>query len=74
MTTRRRGRLPRSTQFRLIEHFVTDTPARTAAEFVGVNRNTATLYYLKLRETIVARIAHESPFEGEFELDGSYRR
>lgn len=64
---RRRSKLSLHTQRRLIEHFIAGTPARTAAELVGVNRNTATLYYRKLRETIAERIAHESPFEGEVE-------
>lgn len=72
MTQRRRSKLSGQKQRRLIEHFVAGTPARTAAELVGVNRNTATLYYHKLRETIAERIAGESPFEGEVELDESY--
>lgn len=43
MKARRRSRLPVSIQKRLPEHFVASTPARSAAELVGVNRNTATL-------------------------------
>lgn len=70
--TRRRSKLPAETQRRLIEHFVAGTTARTAAELVGVNRNTTTLYYLKLREIIAEHIAHESPFDGEVEIDESY--
>ncbi len=70
--TRRQSRLPRRTQRRLIEHFVAGTTARMAAELVGVNRHTATLYYHKLRETIAERIADESPFGGEVEVDESY--
>ena len=70
--TRRRSRLPRATQRRLIEHFVAGTTARTAADLVGVNKNTAALYYHKLRETIAERIAGESPFAGEVEIDESY--
>lgn len=69
---RRRSRLPRSTQLRLIEHFVAGTPARTAAELVGINRNSATLYYHKLRETITEHLAEDSPFHGEVEIDESY--
>ena len=69
---RRRSRLPRETQLRLIEHFVAGTTARAAAELVGVNRHTATLYYHKLRETIALHMAQESPFDGEIELDESY--
>lgn len=70
--TRRRPKIPRRTQLRLIEHFVAGTTARTAADLVGVNRNTATLYYHKLREIIAERIADESPFGGEIEIDESY--
>jgi len=70
--TRRRSRLPRATQRRLIEHFVAGTTARTAAQLIGVNKNTAALYYHKLRETIAERIADESPFDGEVEIDESY--
>ena len=70
--TRRKSRLPRRTQLRLIEHFVAGTTARTAADLVGVNRNTATLYFHKLRETIAERIADEGPFGGEVEIDESY--
>ena len=47
-------------------------PARSAAELVGVNRNTATLYYLKLREIIAEQIVHEAPVSGEIEVDESY--
>ena len=72
MIKRRRSRLPRHTQLRLIEHFVAGTTARTAADLVGVNKDTAMLYYHKLRETITVHIADESPFGGEVEIDESY--
>ncbi|MFT8819096.1 MAG: transposase [Komagataeibacter saccharivorans] len=48
------------------------TPARITAELIGVNRNTATLYYRKLREVIAEQIAHEAPVSGEIEVDESY--
>lgn len=57
---------------RLCEHFVAGSPARTAAELVGVNKNTATLFYHRLREIIADRIEDESPVEGEIEIDESY--
>ncbi|MBE7618099.1 IS1595 family transposase [Komagataeibacter sp. FXV2] len=72
MKARRRSRLPVSIQKRLLEHFVAGTPARSAAELVGVNRNTATLYYRKLREIIAEQIAYEAPVSGEIEVDESY--
>ena len=53
--------------------FVAGAPARTAAELVDVNRNTAILFYRKLRELIAAKLAAESPFvAGEIEVDESY--
>jgi transposase len=57
----------------LIVQFVAGASARTAAELVGVNRNTATLYFHKLRELVAAKLAQETPFlSGEVELDESY--
>ena len=49
---RRRSRLRASIQLELIRQFVAGVPARTAAELSGVNRNTAILYFHKLREII----------------------
>ena len=69
---RRRSRLPRRTQLRLLELFVAAVTARTAAELAGVHRNTATLFYHKLRETVAQRVADESPLGGEVEVDESY--
>lgn len=69
---RRRSRLLTSAQNRLLEHFVAGTPARSAADLVGVNRNTATLFYRKLREIIAEHIAREAPLAGEVEVDESY--
>lgn len=57
---------------RLLEHFVAGTPARTAAELAGVNRNTATLFYHRIRNLIAARLDETSPIEGEIEVDESY--
>jgi transposase len=52
---------------------VAGVPARTAAELVGVNRHTATLYFHKLREVIAEKLAQETPFSvGEIEVDESY--
>lgn len=57
----------------LLRLFVAGVPARTAAELTGVNRNTAILFFHKLREVIAARLAAETPFlEGEAEVDESY--
>ena len=57
----------------MIVQFVAGTPARMAAELVGVNRHSATLYYHKLRERIADKLAAEAPFSiGEIEVDESY--
>jgi len=71
---RRRSRLSGEQTRRLLEHFVAGTPARTAAELVEVNRNTATLFYHRLRELICARLADaaQSGAGGEVEVHGSY--
>lgn len=70
---RRRSRLLPSIQLELLRLFVAGVPARTAAELTGVNRNTAILFFHKLREIIAARLAEETPFlDGEIEVDESY--
>jgi transposase len=70
----RRSRLSVHQTRRLLEHFVAGTPARTAAELVEVNRNTATHFYHRLREVIAARLAHagEAGGDGEVEVRESY--
>ena len=41
------------------------TPARASAALVGVNRNTARLFYHRMRELIAQRLEQASPFQGE---------
>ena len=73
VTGRRRSRLPTQIQHDLLVQFVAGVPARTAAELVGVNRQTATLFFHKLREVIAAQLALEAPwFFGKVEADESY--
>ena len=70
---RRKSRLLPSIQNKLLEQFVAGVSARTAAELTGVNRNTAILFFHKLREIIVEKMAAEAPFlAGEIEVDESY--
>lgn len=70
---RRRSRLLPSIQQALIVQFVAGVPARTAAELLGINRNTAILFFHKLRELIAENILREAPFlSGEVEVDESY--
>ena len=57
----------------MLVFFVAGTSARTAAELVGINRNSATRFYDKLRRIIAKYVAIESPFfDGEIEVDESY--
>lgn len=73
VTKRRRSRLSASIQADLIKQFVAGATARSAADLVGVNRHTATLYFHKLRELIAARLAEQTPWlSGEIEVDESY--
>ena len=71
---RRRSRLGRGVQEELIKYFCGGVTARAAAEISGVNRNTAILFYHKLREAIFAALDAETPelMAGEFEVDESY--
>ena len=57
----RRSKLTDEQSLRLLEHFVAGTPARTAAQLVGVNRNTARLFYHRVRELIAQHLAEEGP-------------
>lgn len=70
----RKSRLSWYKQNKLIEHFVSGTTARCAAELVGVNRKSAAYYYMRLREIIAHHQEQESLsiFEGEIEVDESY--
>jgi len=69
----RHSRISAQKSKKLCEFFVAGTPARTAAELAGVNRNTANRFYKKLRTIIRHFQEQESPFfEGEIEVDESY--
>ncbi|UXN05425.1 IS1595 family transposase [Bartonella sp. HY761] len=72
--SRRKSRLSQVKQVELIKYFVAGSTARSAAVLAGVNRNTAILYFQKLREEIASRLEQETPelMCGEIELDESY--
>ena len=55
-----------------MEHFVAGTTARAAADLVGVHRNTAILFYHRLRRVIAEELTKASPLSGEVEVDDSY--
>jgi len=68
----KRSKLSARTSNRLLEHFIAGTPARTAAELIGVNRNTAIGYYHRLRQIIAEFMPSVEMFGGEVEMDESY--
>jgi transposase len=74
VTGRRSSRLAVGVQGEPVKHFAAGTTARSAAALVGVNRHTATLFFLKLRELISARLEAAVPelLGGEIEIDKSY--
>ena len=68
----KRSRLSEYKQNRLVEHFVAGTTARTASALVGVNKNTGSLYFHRLRLLVYEHTQDDSPFKGEVEIDESY--
>lgn len=67
-----KSRISRDKQERLMEHFVSGSTARCAAQLVGVNKTTAAYYFRRLREIIYQATEDETPFFGEVEVDESY--
>ena len=74
VSVRRRSRLPVSIQNELLKYFCAGVTARSAAELTGVNRNTAILFFHKLREVIFEELAAFDPglMSGGIEVDESY--
>ena len=69
-----RCKLIRKQQLRLLEFFVLEVTARSAANILGIQPNTAMLFYKKIRQVISHHVdlqAHEI-FDGAVELDESY--
>src|SRR2546423_2349035 len=58
----------------LVKLFVAGSPARTAAALAGVHRNTAALFFSKLRAVIAEHQerAMAEAFDGPVEIDESY--
>ena len=67
----RKSRLSPRRQNRLLEHFVAGTTARTAAEIIGVQPNTAIRFYMRLRFLIASQLPSYE-LNGEVEADESY--
>lgn len=71
MIYQRRSRLSGKQQGRLIDLFVAGATARAAAEIVGVNRNTARVFYHRLRQLRASKLPSYD-LSGEVEADESY--
>ena len=67
-----RCKLSNKTQLRLLEYFVAEVTARTAADLVGINYHTAHLFYQKIRQMIIANTDDDDLLSGEIEVDESY--
>ncbi len=67
----RRSRLSLRQQSELIKLFVAGATARTAGELVGVHRNTAVSYFMRLKHLIAAHLPSYRLL-GEVEADESY--
>jgi transposase len=67
-------KLLKKEQLRLLEFFVLQVTARSAADLVGIQGNTAALFYHKIRQVIAAQLdlQAEEMLGGEIELDESY--
>ena len=67
-------KLKKSIQNKLLEFFVLEVTARAAADLLGIQANSAILFYRKIREVISYHLALEADeiFDGQIELDESY--
>jgi transposase len=69
---KKRSKLTKKQKLKMIEHFVAGSTARTTADLVGVNKNTAQLFFHRLRILITKHQKVEMNFAGEVEADESY--
>ena len=67
-------KLLRKKQLKLLEYFVLEVTARSAANLLGIQSNSAALFYRKLREIIAYYLEQEAHeiFDGAVELDERY--
>ena len=70
----KRCRLSKKIQDQLLEYFILQVTARSAADMLGIQANSAALFYHKLRLIICEVLKKESDniFSGEIEADESY--
>ena len=67
-------KLNKKTQRKLLEFFVAEVTARTAADLLGIQANSAALFYKKVRQVIMLHLDQDAVeiFKGSIELDESY--
>ena len=67
-------KLRKRVQKKLLEFFVPQVTARSAADILGIQPNSAILFYRKIRMVISYHLAlaTDEVFEGSVELDESY--
>ena len=67
-------KLKKSVQKKLLEFFVLEVTARSAADILQINPNSAALFYKKVRQVIEYHLLQEADeiFSGLIELDESY--
>ena len=67
-------KLSKRVQKKLLEFFVLEVTARSAADILGIYPNSAVLFYHKIRMVIshYLALAADEVFEGPVELDESY--
>lgn len=69
----KRCRLTKKAQLRLVEFFVLEVTARSAADLLGLQANTVALFYTKLRQLIIENASRDDELlAGEVEVDESY--
>lgn len=67
-------KLKKATQRKLLEYFVLEVTARSAADLLAIHPNSAALFYRKIRQVISHHLALKADevFDGSVELDESY--
>ena len=67
-------KLTKKVQIRLLEFFVLEVTARSAADLLDIHPNSAALFYTKIRQVITYYLEQEATeiFDGQVELDESY--
>jgi transposase len=67
-------KLLRKQQIKLLEYFVLEVTARSAADILDIQPNTAMLFYRKIRQVISHYVELQATeiFDGAVELDESY--